>query len=276
MVKCILCGQEFKLISWKHLYYKHGLTVEQYRAPGGLTGSEKICETCGEVFIPDHRKQRFCSPDCAHIHHSETYRGENNPNFGKTVCHTDETKRKISQNNARYWKGKKRPNVGKKIAQKLKGRTNLALKGRKFPGRTNSGQFPKDIEPWNKGKKMPPAYGEKVSEAMYATPGAIRYGPDNTSWKGGITPEHTKLRRSEAYSDWRNEVFHRDDYTCQICEQRGGRLVAHHIYSYAAFAELRFDIDNGVTLCRSCHSSLHNDPDNPHRHKFIKGEPDKH
>lgn len=52
---------------------------------------------------------------------------------------------------------------------------------------------------------------------------------------------------------WRNKVFERDSYTCVICKQRGGRLNADHIKSYAAFPTFRFDVSNGRTLCESCH-----------------------
>ena len=30
MQKCMICNQEFKVISWKHLNYKHKITIEEY------------------------------------------------------------------------------------------------------------------------------------------------------------------------------------------------------------------------------------------------------
>ncbi len=256
MIKCMLCDQEFKRITWKHLYYKHDLTLAQYRAMGGRIGNEKICLTCGNEFVPGHRKQKCCGTDCSYEYRSRTYRGKNHYRYGTRFSHTEETKRKISRNSARYWKGKKRPQVGQKIAAKLKGRPNLALKGRKFPGRKNEGQFKQGQKAWNEGQTMPPEYGEKVRQAMIEK-GAIRYGPDNPAWKGGITPEMQKLRKSKQYAEWRQAVFKRDAYTCQVCGQVGGNIVAHHIKRWANYPEYRFDVANGLTMCRPCHSSLH-------------------
>lgn len=42
-------------------------------------------------------------------------------------------------------------------------------------------------------------------------------------------------------------------FTCQECKQKGGELHADHIKPFALFPELRFDINNGRTLCVSCH-----------------------
>ena len=73
----------------------------------------------------------------------------------------------------------------------------------------------------------------------------------------------TEIRQSEEgrrcfeYKNWRKSVFARDDYTCQICGKRGVRLNAHHIKSYAYFPNLRFSVDNGITLCEECHKSVH-------------------
>ena len=64
-------------------------------------------------------------------------------------------------------------------------------------------------------------------------------------------------RRSSEYKKWRNSVFERDDYTCQNCGCRGIKLNAHHIKEYAFFPELRFDVENGVTLCVTCHKAAH-------------------
>jgi len=56
---------------------------------------------------------------------------------------------------------------------------------------------------------------------------------------------------------WRKKVFERDDYTCQYCLERGGRLHSHHIKSYKDFSKLRHILNNGLTLCEKCHYKLH-------------------
>jgi len=82
-----------------------------------------------------------------------------------------------------------------------------------------------------------------------------RYGENNGNWKGGITTEINKLRGSIEYKHWRKSVFERDNYTCQVCGIRGGKLQAHHIKNFSDNLELRFDIDNGITICKEHHSS---------------------
>ena len=77
------------------------------------------------------------------------------------------------------------------------------------------------------------------------------------NWKGGITPLNEIARKSNRHKKWRAAVFERDDYTCQNCNVRGGRLHAHHIKPFAEYHDLRFDVDNGVTLCRKCHRAIH-------------------
>lgn len=66
------------------------------------------------------------------------------------------------------------------------------------------------------------------------------------------------------YQAWRNSVLERDKYTCQscrkVCKKSEKGLAAHHIKEYSKFVELRFDINNGLTLCRVCHMNLHSRP----------------
>jgi len=60
------------------------------------------------------------------------------------------------------------------------------------------------------------------------------------------------LRASKEYKLWRKSVFERDKYRCLWCDN-GGRLNADHIKPFSQYPELRFAIDNGRTLCVSCH-----------------------
>ena len=69
---------------------------------------------------------------------------------------------------------------------------------------------------------------------------------------------------AEAFG-WRDSVFRRDGYTCKDCGQ-GGQIQAHHILGWASHRDSRYDIDNGVTLCRECHATKH-----PGRENLIRG-----
>jgi len=84
-----------------------------------------------------------------------------------------------------------------------------------------------------------------------------RTGEKSHLWRGGITPENEKQRRSSEYNNWRLCVFERDEYTCQDCHKIGGNIHAHHIEKFSDRIDLRFDIQNGVTLCTDCHGKRH-------------------
>ena len=87
----------------------------------------------------------------------------------------------------------------------------------------------------------------------------FKCGPEHPLWKGGVTTEHEKIRRGKRYKEWRDAVYQRDRYHCQICHKHceSKNIVAHHLNSFAAYEHLRFIVDNGTTLCRSCHINLH-------------------
>jgi len=80
---------------------------------------------------------------------------------------------------------------------------------------------------------------------------------NSKNWKGGITSETKKIRASEDYNNWRKLVYARDNWTCQHCFIKQKYPVAHHIKTFKDYPELRFEVDNGMTLCRSCHKKEH-------------------
>ena len=67
-----------------------------------------------------------------------------------------------------------------------------------------------------------------------------------------------RVRMSSEWSEWRHAVFERDNYTCQKCGIRGGKLHPHHIRSFVEYPELAFDVSNGLTLCEPCHKQTDN------------------
>lgn len=100
------------------------------------------------------------------------------------------------------------------------------------------------IPSWNKGIK-----GYKKGHPPYF----VATGSKNPAWKGGITPFQTKIRNSSAYSNWRLYVMQRDNFTCQFCGKRGGKLEVDHIVPFSRNLNLRLDPNNGRTLCKPCH-----------------------
>lgn len=89
-------------------------------------------------------------------------------------------------------------------------------------------------------------------------------GERNPNWKGGITPQRMLARSNSKYEKWREAVYKKDWYTCQCCgESHGIEKQAHHFYNFSENEELRYDVDNGITLCKNCHyttvpDSFHN------------------
>lgn len=55
------------------------------------------------------------------------------------------------------------------------------------------------------------------------------------------------------YKLWREAVFSRDNWTCVHCGDRGVKLNADHIQPWSSHPELRYDVENGRTLCVPCH-----------------------
>ncbi|MGX8833996.1 HNH endonuclease [Amedibacillus sp. YH-ame6] len=64
-------------------------------------------------------------------------------------------------------------------------------------------------------------------------------------------------RQTKEYKKWRKNVFERDNYICQDCNKKGGTLNAHHLKKFKDYPKLRYDVNNGITLCEKCHRRRH-------------------
>lgn len=109
--------------------------------------------------------------------------------------------------------------------------------------------------------------------------GVHRFGKDSPHWKG-TSSLYERIRGLLEYSQWRTEVFERDNYTCQKCGKYKCYLESHHkkrfsiilsefLKIYSQFSPMEdietlvrlalnyqpfWDVDNGITLCKGCHN----------------------
>ena len=86
----------------------------------------------------------------------------------------------------------------------------------------------------------------------------LRIGEKAPHWNPNLTNEEREQGRNFLEKrEWVKAVYNRDNHTCQCCNIRGGTLNAHHIDSWKEHKDDRFNVDNGVTLCETCHKACH-------------------
>lgn len=164
-------------------------------------------------------------------------------------------------------------------SEETKRKISLAHKGMRKPWAKNNPQvFKKGFIPWNKGRIGNAGYwlGKKRSEEdrlkMSLAKLGKSIGENHWNWKGGISKTnqilHFRIRHSFKYHKWRSDIFTRDNFTCQICNKRGGWLEADHypemfaqileenniktLMGAISYSRL-WDVNNGRTLCEACH-----------------------
>jgi len=194
---------------------------------------EKRCLSCGNIFYRSNKKDwlnsKFCSHKCI--------------NKGRTPWN------KGKKSNIPAW------NKGLKKCLNT-GRTHIK-KGQHLSAKTQFG----NKEPWNKGKSgvYSKEHLEKMRNIRLGNPlhFKIPRGVNHWNWKGGVTSENSKLRKSVSFRLWRNDVYQRDNFTCQKCLVRGGRLNPHHIKNLADNKIDCYKVKNGITLCEKCHKLFH-------------------
>jgi 5-methylcytosine-specific restriction endonuclease McrA len=112
---------------------------------------------------------------------------------------------------------------------------------------------------WNKGIKGKDShsFGRKWTDGMRKKMSERVSGEKSHWWRGGVSPINERIRRTSNYKLWRKAVFERDNWTCQKTGIKGGYLHPHHIKNFSQFPELRFAIDNGITLSEKAHREFH-------------------
>lgn len=206
----------------------------------------KKCVCCGNEFnkpsscsVKSWETTKYCSRKCfSDDKNIELECIYCHKKFIVNKCHKD--RKLCSDSCSNKWKGEDN-NIGFKKGHPQYGENNY------WKGKTFTDEHKKHIGEGNKGKKLSEEDKKKIS------------GKNHWNWKGGITSENNQARHNDEYINWRNAVYVRDWFTCQICKVKcnSKSIIAHHIKPFSDYKELRYNVDNGVCLCRSCHKKTH-------------------
>lgn len=131
------------------------------------------------------------------------------------------------------WAGKKRSEHSKIISGK-----NNPMYGKKRP--LHSKRMVGENNPFY-GKRHTEEFIERLT------------GKNHWNWKGGITAENMKERLSFKNRGFIQKILKQDNYTCQACDQNGGKLEVDHIMPWSLYPNLRCVQENVRILCKSCH-----------------------
>jgi len=214
---------------------------------GQIIGEKPIikkCEVCGKEFkvylsMIKRGRGKFCSKKCFSINNSKKMKGEPSRSKGK------------------HWK------MSEEIKKRLKGRN----KGKHLAPQT---EFKSGKNHWNwKGGPREsvckmcnikflsfPSQNRVYCSSKCAGRGEM--GINNYNWIEDRAQLKTygdgEERRSPKYKDWSKRVKDRDIWKCRINNKDcSGKVIAHHILSWSEFPELRYNINNGITLCLAHH-----------------------
>ena len=201
-----------------------------------------ICINCSNIFF-GRKERKLCSRKCQTKWSKGKKFGMGKPKNRKiSVC-------LICKNEFEHWAGRKAKYCSRNCWNKRNPQILFYC--------LNCG---KEFWDWKSGRD------KNVFCSQSCANGFNQRGNKAHFWKGGKTRLSKLLRTRTLYLDWRQKVFKRDDYTCQVCGIKSGLgkrvyIQAHHIKEFSLYPDLIYDISNGKTLCKNCHLLKHS-------HKF--------
>jgi len=149
---------------------------------------------------------------------------------------------------------------GKKLSEETKIKISNSKKGKKQPWVKNLPQvFKKGYKKSEKAianhRKV--MIGRRLSEETKAKM-RVSAGKGENSHRWIKDRSLLKKDRQKAYDTkykyWMLEVKKRDNWKCKILNSDcQGYLEAHHILNWKDYPELRYEINNGISLCRFHH-----------------------
>lgn len=137
--------------------------------------------------------------------------------------------------------------------------TPTALQARSNTGKANKGKT-RDAA-WREERSRSysgesnPFYGKKHSLETKVRLSCHFRGISEDQFDDFTKPESFRQTKSGAFRAWRKLVFERDNYTCLLCDKRGGALEPHHIIPRREDKSKIYMVDNGATLCKTCHKT---------------------
>ena len=87
-------------------------------------------------------------------------------------------------------------------------------------------------------------------------------GENHWNYNSDLTEEEREERASDRrnnsnFKRWSKKVKEQANYICDCCGKQGYNLHSHHLNGWNKFKEQRYDLENGVCLCESCHKEFH-------------------
>jgi hypothetical protein len=154
----------------------------------------------------------------------------------------------------------KNPEYRQAMIEKRKGQKNALGRVWSAESRKKLSLAMKGRPVWNKGLKGVQHHSEATKEKIRDSHKGKNHwwsvkGENHWCWIKDRTKLAKRQKRNDmAYKEWRMSVWLRDRFKCKINNLNcNGRIQAHHILGWKLYPELRYDVNNGITLCQAHH-----------------------